>query len=371
MTDRPTVVFVGAFAQDPKAVVRGGQVAACRRLLESPLAAKVDFRLIDSTMRSLPPPPVFVRGRDALMRVARFFEQTGDKPEAALVFTSFSTTSLAEKNLMCALSRLRSVRTVLCIRSEVRPLAAPWSGLIRASFRMVDRFVCQSEHAGHELTRLYGVDPERIVIIPNWMDPNPYLALGRNRTSAGTHLLYVGWLEPWKGAGDALSAVLQLVEEGKEVRLTICGDGSMRKALEERARKLGGRVEFLGWVKGERLLDAYDRADVFLLPSHTEGMPNALLEAMAAGLPVVASAVGGVPEVMTDGENGFLVPSGDPPALARAIERLLANPGLRQEMAAKNRARIQKNHDIARAWPKLLAILRPFSNDRSAEIGTV
>jgi glycosyltransferase involved in cell wall biosynthesis len=136
----------------------------------------------------------------------------------------------------------------------------------------------------------------------------------------------VGCLAPRKDYGTQLEALSLLGRRGVEFPAVRVGDGPERRALEDRARSLGlaDRVVFLGERPDvERLLPAMD---VFVLSSREEGIPNALLEAMAAGRPAVATAVGGTREVLTDGETGWLVPPAAPERLAAALEHALSHP---------------------------------------------
>ena len=133
---------------------------------------------------------------------------------------------------------------------------------------------------------------------------------------------------------------------GVPYRAAIAGDGPDRPAVEAAVARTGARVELLG-THGEvpRLLAG---ADAFVLSSASEGMPISVLEAMAAGLPVVASAVGGVPELVVDGETGLLVPPGDADALADALERVLGDAELRRRMGEAARRRAEEEFDLAR-----------------------
>lgn len=126
----------------------------------------------------------------------------------------------------------------------------------------------------------------------------------------------------------------------------IVGDGPERSSISTAIDQagLGDRVELLGDRADVRELLA--RSDIFVLATLSEGMPLALLEAMAEGLPVVASRVGGIPEIVQDGENGLLVPAGDPDALARALHRLLTDPDLRIRLGKAARRTIAERHDL-------------------------
>jgi glycosyltransferase involved in cell wall biosynthesis len=119
------------------------------------------------------------------------------------------------------------------------------------------------------------------------------------------------------------------------VSFVIAGDGPDREDVESEAHTLGldGRVRFLGAVSRADVVRLFRAADASLLSSTWENLPHSVLEALAAGTPVISTAVGGVPEVVHDGENGILVPPGDPQALADAIRRFLADDALRRRLA--------------------------------------
>lgn len=167
-------------------------------------------------------------------------------------------------------------------------------------------------------------------------------------------------LEPVKGAGELLDAFLLAARTAPRLRLVIGGDGPLRGALLDRAREAGmaGRVRLDGsWVRPEDLLPALD---LFVLASRNEGMGRALVEAMAAGLPVAGTAVGGIPEVLEEGGAGILVPPGDPEALAEAIARLAADGRLAAHYGRRARARAvafgagRMNHALLRLYRRVI-----------------
>src|SRR5205823_13173952 len=132
-----------------------------------------------------------------------------------------------------------------------------------------------------------------------------------------------------------------------DYRVTLVGEGPGRPAVATDIRRLPAeRAELVGARRDvPELLAA---ADLFVLSSRSEGLPISVLEAMAAGLPVVATNVGGMPEVVVNGETGFLVPPAEPRALAEAVGRLLLDPELRQRFGAAGRRRAERRFDVAR-----------------------
>jgi glycosyltransferase involved in cell wall biosynthesis len=182
----------------------------------------------------------------------------------------------------------------------------------------------------------WGLDPERVAVVPN---PAPVVPAHPTRADAraalsvdGPALGAAGRLTAQKALGDALDALARV----PGVQLLVRGDGPERPGLESRAAALGltGRVRFLGAGTRDDVLALFRAVDVALSTSAWENLPHAVLEALAAGTPVIATAVGGIPEVVRDGENGLLVPPGDVDALAAAVERLVRDDALRASLAA-------------------------------------
>jgi len=180
---------------------------------------------------------------------------------------------------------------------------------------------------------------------------NPYVSPARSELDAKTScqggrgrvatLLTVARLIPEKGIFDLMDA-LAVVRRDRACRLLVAGAGPAREELAQRAVALGlhASVEFLGYVGGDRLADAYRKADLFVLPTYfAEGFPLSIVEALGYGLPVITTPIRGAADQLVDGENGVFVPARDPAVLAEAIKRLLDDDALRSRMAASNVAR--------------------------------
>jgi glycosyltransferase involved in cell wall biosynthesis len=155
-------------------------------------------------------------------------------------------------------------------------------------------------------------------------------------------------LVPGKGISELISAVAILERQGIDVQLDIAGSGPEQQMLASSADSLGiaERVRFLGWVND--VPSVMREWDIYAQPSHAEGFGISVLEAMASGLPVVASSVGGLPEIVVEGETGFLVPSSDSVALAERISRLARAPELRAQMGQRGRARVLSQFSVER-----------------------
>ena len=181
-----------------------------------------------------------------------------------------------------------------------------------------------------------------IPVIPNGIDLDAYKTAGRDWTVP--RLLSVGRIVHQKGLDLAMRALGDLKEMDWEWH--IAGDGPQMSVLQSLAKELGlgDRVRFLGWQSRQQLMKCYGQANIFLFPSRHEGMPNALLEAMASGLPVIASCIAGNEELVVDGETGYLVPSEDIEALRAALKKLLSDPESRQQMGNASRQYVEANY---------------------------
>jgi glycosyltransferase involved in cell wall biosynthesis len=201
--------------------------------------------------------------------------------------------------------------------------------------------------------------------------PNPVACDVAPQSSRPNLVLFLGRMEPAKGVFDLLEAVAALRPAVPDVRLVCAGDGD-RIAVARYAERLGiaDAVKFTGWVgpSGKRAL--LESAAVFAMPSYDAALPISLLEAMAAGVPVVASAVGGIPEVVVDGVSGFLVAPGDSASLARLLRRLLLDHALGARLGATARESARLRFAPERALPKLEEIYAAVGLSAAAEPGT-
>jgi glycosyltransferase involved in cell wall biosynthesis len=181
-----------------------------------------------------------------------------------------------------------------------------------------------------------------IPIIPNGVDLQAYKIAERDWSSP--RLLSAGRIVHQKGLDLAMHALGGLKNLNWE--WYIAGDGPQMHSLQSLAKGLGidDRIHFLGWQSREQLLNCYQRANIFLFPSRHEGMPNALLEAMASGLPVVASCIAGNEELVQDGKTGYLVRSESVELLQAALDKLLTDSALRKQMGDASRQYVEENY---------------------------
>lgn len=184
-----------------------------------------------------------------------------------------------------------------------------------------------------------------VILIPNGVDIDKFSTLSREEARRKFNikdnermLIFVGRLTPIKGVKFLIEAMALIRQQHPEARLLIVGDGEERQNLEELAEKLNLKkwVSFLGQIPSERIPEYMVASDIFVLPSLSEGFPLTILEAMASGLPIVTTRVRGLPEIVKDSENGFLVEPQNPGQIADKVLLVLNDDDLRERMAKNN-----------------------------------
>ena len=198
-----------------------------------------------------------------------------------------------------------------------------------------------------------GIWESRIIVIPNAVKPLDISSVNRAAVRKGLELhendiflLSIGRLTYQKGHEFLVQAMSKVANQFPNAKVGICGDGPLRPQLEAQIREAGlsNHVRLLGaWEDISPLLAS---AEIFILPSRWEGLSRALMEAMAAGLPVIASKVDGIKDLITDGVNGLLVPSEDAEALGNSILQLIDNAEMRKRIAAAGQAHVLQVHSV-------------------------
>ncbi len=230
-------------------------------------------------------------------------------------------------------------------------------------------FVLTCSRSAHDaMTEIAGTDAAKILLAPHGVNTERFAPASgpRGADDATLRILAVGRLVPKKGYPVLFRALAQLVGEGRDVSCTIVGAGPERDELESLASRLGitSNIRFLGALPATAVAASYHEADVFVQASvvmangDRDGIPNSLLEAMASGVPVVASDVAGIPEVITP-ECGLLVPPGDPAALAEALRRLHDEPELRARVGAAGRRHMIDSFDRRACTQAIAPLFQP------------
>lgn len=198
-----------------------------------------------------------------------------------------------------------------------------------------------------------GIPEEKITVIPNGINikkfkPGNQFTLRRklNLPKNKKILLFIGWLIPRKGCDYLLKAMPEVIKQNKNLKLIIIGEGILENQLKNLAKELQitDYVDFIGKKSPDEIPLWMNAADIFVLPSLSEGKPNVVGEAMASGLPVIATSVNGTPDFIENNKNGFLIPAKDSLVLAEKINLLLKNTALRNRFVKNSRISILKNN---------------------------
>ncbi|QOY96582.1 glycosyltransferase [Massilia sp. UMI-21] len=293
----------------------------------------------------------------ALKGLARTLACLARRPDVVHAHAA-SKGSFVRKSVLLALSRASGASTVFHLHG------ACFDAFIEGSSPLMQRWIRHTLESSSVVIALssrwsaylQGFAPRaRIVVIPNSV---PLPPAGADRAEPG-RILFLGQVEARKGIYELVEALALLKERFPQARLAIGGQGELEE-VRRRARALGvlDRVEELGWVTAQRKQDELARAAMFCLPSHAEGLPMALLEAMAAGKAVVSTGVGGIPDALRDGDNGLMVEPGKVEALAAALGALMGDDRERRRLGARARATIASEFESGVVIGQISAVYR-------------
>ncbi|HEY4098739.1 MAG TPA: glycosyltransferase [Baekduia sp.] len=266
-------------------------------------------------------------------------------------------------------------RTVTGIRglyvTEIERLDGPRGRLVMAVERwtapLVDAYVANSPGALTVLAE-HGIPAAKLHHVPNGIDAADWPPVAREGRDGVPVIACIGRFTAVKRQEDLVAAVALLRARGVDARVRFAGDGPMLAAVRAQVDRLGlaDRVTLHGALAPVEVARLLADADVACLPSTQEGMPGAVMEAMASGLPVVGTAVNGIVDLVQDGATGLLVAPRDPPALAAALERLLGDAPLRRRMGAAGRARVVEELSLDRMVGAMTALYQGLAGPGDA-----
>lgn len=361
MTARKRVLMVG-----PGPEMKGGIASVVKTYLDSGYADRFDVRHHATTLEG----GWLRRALKSAVALAAFpAVVTAFRPDLVHIHHA-SGTSFYRKLLFLLLSRALRLRTVVHCHgarfADFHDASRLNAALIRLFMDRSDACLALSE-GWRQVLAGYTRNP-RIHVVHNPVDTAEF-ATSREAAVApgGTRtILCLGRLGQRKGTYDLLEAVPLVLRSVPEARFVLGGDGELEE-VERRLRRHGLRevVRTVGWVTGIDKVRLVTSCDVYVLPSYREGVPVSILEAMAAAKPVVTTPVGGIPEVVEDGVNGYLVQPGDVTALASRIVALLEDPALRQEMGRRNQARVQATSSLATVVEQLASVYDSVTAERA------
>ncbi|MBL8668620.1 MAG: glycosyltransferase family 4 protein [Rhodospirillales bacterium] len=338
------MIVVAGGLRDPGGVTRCMEylIGSWRGSARPPDYRIIDPRGVGSIARS---PWYFLK---ALAAVGR--EAAADRSMIVHANMCEYGSTLRKLPIVC-LARLLGAHAVIHLHgAEVKAMFDAWPAWLRWLFRQsvarADRIVVLGNSWKEFLCSDVGIRPEQVVIIPNAV---PVPAEPRRASPTGRcRVLFLGRLEERKGAGRLLAALHSPTMADVDCDVVMAGDGDV-DFYRNMAESLGlrDRVRFTGWLDRPAVVELMATSDVLVLPSLNEGLPMAILEAMANGLAVVTTPVGAITDVIREEETGLLVPPGDAAALASALRRVVIDPELRCRLGQQARSLAQTEFDIA------------------------
>jgi len=338
----------------------GGIAIYCEDFLQSNIIKKVDLSFVETSGASR---KFSERGLwnlsnllDALKNTWRFYQKLrAIRPEIIHIITAFGP-SFLKHGFMSLIARSMGMKTIIhprCSIKKILPENAPfWRKFVFFVFRHCDGIIV--------LSREWLVLEESVscpvIYIPNGINLQSYLSIPRPSELPDNEkvltVLYLGHISTDKGSHDLIKAVKILSTEfGKKFKVIMAGEESIPGELQLIQESISNNnlndwFEITSPKYGQDKISAFTEADIFILPSHHEGMPISLIEAMAAGLPIIATNVGGIPDMVLDGNTGYLVDSKHPVKLANALGSLIKNPRQANQLGLTGRKRAEQEFNM-------------------------
>lgn len=356
-TDKLKVLMVG-----PGLDVAGGISAVVNHWLSAGLRERADVRFIatlDGCDARFPARKLYSASR-AFASFAR--ESLLRPPDVVHVHLSTGA-SFYRKLLILEAARLRNLKTVVHLHGsrfmEFYADSTPRrASLIRRVFDRADAVIVLSK-AWRDFVRGLSLNPN-LHILYNGADTAAFEP--ERRRGDEIVISSMGRLGDRKGTWDLLEAFRRLSADVPNARLVLGGDGDLDKARAvAKAHGIDDSVSVAGWLTGREKLDVFNRTDIYALPSYHEGLPASIVEAMAAGAPIVSTPVGGIPEAVIDTYNGFLVRPGDVDALHDRLRTLALDADLRDRMGRRSRYLIGEKFDLDKLLGQLVDVYRSTS----------
>lgn len=326
-------VLVGADPEAGNVKHPGGQLTASEGLIRYCREYGFAIDVIDTSQSSFPLPSLRFRLKKGLVRLKRLNSMLSTENYDGVIIFSSSGFSFYERILLAALCRLKTVKVMFFIRSGhfinsvnksvVQRFLATWL------LKVPSRIGAQGQ-PWVDFYRSLGISNNRLCIVRNWISFDfPIAQKPREIVPiAPVNFIFVGWLVEAKGIPQLLNAA-EILKQKYQFTLTLIGGGTLTEFATEKANTtLAGYLKVLGWQERKKVQQLLTTADVFVLPSAAEGFPNALLEAMASGLPAICTDVGAISDSLRNNENGFLLSNNSADTIAQAMEAYLTQPEL-------------------------------------------
>lgn len=344
------LLVVGSFPKKDSKIY-GGIARSCQILIESEEFSRFQIIKFDSSQSSSPTPHFLIRLYNALIRLVKFpVILLYHRPKVNLIFCSDGFSAL-EKGIMVYFSKLFNISVLIFPRAgeliNQSNNSSLFLGTIKYLFKKADYFLCQGDEWKKFAIEKIKFNVNNTIIINNWSATNDLIKLEKSRSEPKVdkkiNFLFSGWVIKEKGVMELLSAFKNLTNKGYNISLKIVGDGKLMKHSILFSKKYNlNNISLTGWADRSELIKHLEESDVFVLPSWQEGMPNSLIEALASGLPCIATSVGVIPNYLTNNQHALIIKPRDVKNLEISMERLILDPELRKNLS-KNGHLLVKN----------------------------
>jgi len=327
-------ILIGAKPPKNKLANLGGQLTASIGLVDYMESVGFDIEVIDTSQSSFPVPLFKERLIKGLNRTKQLFNLLKtEKIDGVIIFSS-SGFSFYERIFQSLICRFFKVADIFFVRSGhfmTTTSSSTFKRLIAKVLLKIPRRIGVQGSAWIPFYQSLGVNREKCILIRNWLQcgfPVAEKARSYNKTRA-ISFVFVGWLVKEKGIVQLLNAFTSL-QEKYNVKLHLVGGGVLEKFCFDFQKNncLEDKLYLHGWCEKGKVIELVNKCDIFVLPSEAEGFPNALLEAVALGLPTICTNVGGVSDTLLNNSNGFLLESNESDLIYEAMQKYLENPSL-------------------------------------------
>lgn len=348
-TDRPKVLMIGT-----STIAKGGMATVINQLLSSSLKDHFDIKYIATHCDGS-------QADKAGKAISAFFAYLlyliKARPEIIHIHSA-SRASFYRKSFFIIVAKLLANKVIFHLHGgEFMEFYTNESSrlrrnIIKTILIKTDLVIALSNSWEKRLHSILPTLP--IKVLPNAITIPDSISISSHKVPV---IIFIGRVEQKKGFPDLMAAAEILKSRKVNFNCIICGDGDIKYWKDQCAAKnLSNEFDFKGWVTNSLKHDLLCESDIFVLPSYNEGMPMSVLEAMAYGIPVIATTVGGIPEIINNGVNGFLIHIGDIIALADKLEILLLNKDFAKQIGQAGRQTVQQKFDLNKSIEKLIKI---------------
>lgn len=334
MSRKKVYVFVGAKEPDTKVSNPGGQLTASIGLKKYAIDQGFDFYVVDTTQASFPVPHFskrFIKGLSRLWQV--FLLLIRHEVNGIIIFSS-SGFSFYERTMISMVGNIFGVKSIFFMRDghfKIEIANSLFKENVSKILLKIPTVIGIQGDSWRPFFNQLGVAEHKMVTVPNWLPEHVRIAAHPVLLNAEcVHFCFVGWLVKEKGVLELLHAINLVQEQNVAFKFTFVGGGTLEEHVKDyvKINNLNQVVNVLGWCTPEKVALILSESHVFILPSHAEGFPNSLLEAMAVGLPAICTDVGAITDSLKHEVNGFVIPTDSAASIAEAMLAYINNPNL-------------------------------------------